>query len=121
MERQCGYFLQRRGPFFAFLNEDSTVKLFIDAVSGESPEEALAFISKSYVKHIDLLEIKNVLNHGLEYKYLVKAEIDKKNLNLKTNSVLIINKDTRNSVMHMHLVREPDVFGNWKIYGIERE
>lgn len=110
-----------RKPYFSILNEDSTARLFIDAILRDATEEAFCYMSRSIPTNIDLHEIQGLLNSSVDYKYLIKAESGTRSKGCKTNSILIINEECRNSIIHVHLVREPDRFGKWKIFGINCE
>lgn len=139
MNGHCGFFLKvkqdsfiykklrlkneemYKKPYFSILNEDSTVKLFLDAILRDATEEAFCYMSRSIPTNIDLMEIQGILNAGSDYKYLIKADTNTKKKLCKTNSILIINEECRNSIIHVHMVREPDRFGNWKIFGINCE
>ena len=108
-------------PFFNILTENSTVKLFLDAVA-HNTEEAAYFISKNCVKSIDLIELKSTFDDG-GFKYLFSIE-DKANGkgNCRTNTVLLFNKKSnQKTILHLYMVREPDQFGQWKIFNVERE
>jgi hypothetical protein len=115
---ECEESLRRTGgPFFHITTERSAVKLFLDAVS-RSAEEASCFLSKKCLKNIDLSELKNCFDGG--YKYLTKGvEIAG---NCRTDIVLAFNKThNEKSVLRLYMVREPDQFGQWKIFNVERE
>jgi hypothetical protein len=71
--------------------------------------------------NVDMREIKGILNGGSDYKYLIKADTGGRFKACKTNSILVINEERRNSIIHLHMVKEPDSFGNWKIFGINCE
>ena len=108
-------------PYFNILTENSTVKLFLDAVA-HNTEEAAYFISKNCVKSIDLNELKSTFDDG-GFKYLFSLE-DSSNShgNCRTNTVLLFNnKSKQNTILHLYMIREPDQFGQWKIFNVERE
>jgi len=112
--------IKRNGkPFFNILTENSTVKLFLDAVA-HNTEEAVCFISKNCVKSIDLFELKSSFDSG-GFKYLYAAQ-ESNTGNCRTNTVLLINgKSKQKTVLRLYMVREPDQFGQWKIFNVERE
>jgi len=110
---------QNGKPFFDILTENSTVKLFLDAVARDT-EEAACFISKNCVKSIDLIELRSSFDGG-GFKYLYPAEENNQG-NCRTNTVLLINNDSKQkTILHLYMVREPDQFGQWKIFNVERE
>ena len=108
-------------PFFNILTENGTVKQFLDAVAHDT-EEAACFISKNCIKSIDLIELKSSFDGG-GFKYLYPAEDEAKNTgNCRTNTVLLFNnKSNQNTIVRLYMVREPDQFGQWKIFNVERE
>jgi len=112
---------QKGKPFFNILTENSTVKLFLDAVAHDT-EEAACFISKNCIKSIDLFELKSSFDGG-GFKYLYPVEDTSNNTgNCRTNTVLLINKKSKQkTVLRLYMVREPDQFGQWKIFNVERE
>jgi hypothetical protein len=108
-------------PFFNILSENSTIKLFLDAIA-HNTEEAVCFISKNCVKSIDLFELKDTFEDG-GFKYLSSME-DAPNgkENRRTNTVLLFNnKSKQKTILRLYMVREPDQFGQWKIFNVERE
>ena len=106
-------------PFINILTENSTVKLFLDAVAHDT-EEAACFISKNCIKSIDLFELKSSYDGG-GFKYLYSAG-ENNSGNCRTNTVLLINKKSKQkTILHLYMVREPDQFGQWKIFNVERE
>lgn len=109
-------------PFFSLSDEAYTVKLFVDALSKSRHEDAKVYISKNFAKDFDLDELSDFFNKMHQYKHLIKVEFSATPKNCKTNSILVLNSDSkRNSIIHLHLVKEPDYFSKWKIYGIEKE
>jgi len=110
---------QNGKPFFNILTENSTVKLFLDAVAHDT-EEAACFISKNCIKSIDLFELKSSFDGG-GFKYLYPVEENSEG-NCRTNTVLLINNSGKQkTILHLYMVREPDQFGQWKIFNVERE
>ena len=112
---------QNGKPFFNILTENSTVKLFLDAVA-QNTEEAECFISKNCIKSIDLLELKSTFDGG-GFKYLYPVPDESNNTgNCRTNTVLLINNNSKQkTILRLYMVREPDQFGQWKIFNVERE
>jgi hypothetical protein len=107
------------GPFFHIMTENSTVKLFLDAVA-QNTEEARCFLSKNCLKTIDLTELKETFEFG-NYKYLIPAEISGAK-NCRTNTVLLFNRsENEKIILRLYMVKEPDQFGQWKIFNVERE
>lgn len=117
-QKPCQDIQREKGnPFFSITNEQSTVKHFLEAVTSSDAESARAYISKSFIGEIDLTELRNTLEIFENYKFLGQPHLPGKSY---TGSVLMFNKN-RNSILKLHMVQEPDSYGNWKIYGIEKE
>jgi hypothetical protein len=108
-------------PFFSILTENSTVKLFLDAIA-HNTEEAACFISKNCARSIDLIELKDTFDDG-GFKYLFSMEeASSEKGNCRTNTVLLFNnKSNQKTILHLYMIREPDQFGQWKIFNVERE
>ena len=108
-------------PFFSILTDNSTVKLFLEAVA-HNTEEAACFISKNCIKSIDLIELKSSFDDGgFKYLFSIDDESNGKG-NCRTNTVLLFNnKSNQKTILHLYMVREPDQFGQWKIFNVERE
>ncbi len=136
--QNCGYFFSTKNNFYSikinlkqykndniFLTlyeEENTVKMFIDALAHNEYDNAESYISKNFAKDFDLYELTDFFNNMEKYKSLIKVEFSPKPKNCKTNSILVMNKDRDSqSIIHLHLIKEPDMFSNWKIYGIEKE
>ncbi|MDR1913849.1 MAG: hypothetical protein LBQ68_05125 [Clostridiales bacterium] len=102
-------------PFFNIMTENTTVKLFLDALAYD-PENASCFISKNCIKRIDLSELKETFGNG-GFKYLPQSTVVK---NGKTNIILLMNSKDK-TILHLYMVREPDRFGQWKIFNVEKE
>jgi hypothetical protein len=96
------------------MTENSTVKLFLDAVARDI-EDARCFISKNCLKTIDLFELKDSFQSGA-YKCLLPVEMPSKNCRMDT--VLLLNEKR---ILRFYMIREPDRFGQWKIVSLERE
>lgn len=118
-------------PFFYIMTEEGMVKQFIEAVTNsQDADDVKPFISKAFNGRLDFTEIRDAFQSGLRYKCLLKAEFRYTPPNCKTNSIVLFQETndqdqeqehTRNTIIHLHMVREPDRFGQWKIYGIEKE
>jgi hypothetical protein len=116
-----GELFQSRRPFFNILTESSTVKLFLDAVAHDD-EYAKCLISKNCIKNIDLSALRETFANG-GFKVLFGhdsafAVPDSKNC--RTNTVLLINNKQK-TILRLYMVREPDQFGQWKIFSVEKE
>lgn len=117
-------FYAERPPFFHILTDNGIATLFLEAVTA-NPDEAWAFVSKHYVNAIDLEALRDVLGQTGKSrlcKSLVKASYISDPKNCLTRSVMVVDPERNmKSILHLHMIKEPDRYGPWKIYGVEQE
>ena len=114
----------QNNPFFSVLDDDKTIKLFLDALANNRYEDAKAYISKRCSYEFDFQELSNFFDRTDNYKCLLNMPFSKAPKNCKIKSLLVmktINNSKENSIIHLQMIEEPDKFGKWKIYGIEKE
>jgi len=95
------------------------VSRFLEAVRA-NPDEAWAFVSKIYSAGLDLNELRELLDAGVQHVKIATYVNSSKNC--LTRSVYV--NDQRRKVrklLHLHMVKEPDQNGKWKIFGVEQE
>ena len=109
-----GVFSFTRPHFFHMLTEEGVAAMFLRTVASDV-EQARAFVSKNSA--VDLNAIKNILERipSTPIINLKKASNGLKK-RTRTRSVLL-----QNCILHFHMVEEPDQFGPWKIYGVDKE
>ncbi|MDR1663393.1 MAG: hypothetical protein LBR83_00525 [Clostridiales bacterium] len=109
-------------PFFHILTDNGIAALFLDTVTA-NPEEALAFVSKHYVGAIDLEALRDTLARANRLcNSWVQAPYNANPKNCLTSSVLLVDREHNTKrLLHLHMIREPDRYGQWKIYGIDQE
>ena len=107
---------------FVTLAEDVTgiASRFLSAVRGKDEDAAKRFLSKRFLagELTDPARLHHALD-GAEQAVcarFIPAEAAK-NAVLAHAEVLL----DKRGVLRLHLIREPDSFGAWKIYAIERE
>ncbi len=105
---------------FRILNDESIANLFLETLLLNGCEAAKRYVSKSFLDRIDLDEIRGFFM-STRYKNLINVEFNHSPKNCRTNSILVLKDDTKNSIIHLHFVHEPDSFGKWKIYAIDKE
>ena len=111
-------------PFFSVLDDDKTIKLFLNALANCQHEDAKVYISKNCGNIFDFEELSNFFDRTDNYKCLLNMQFNKEAKNCKTKSLLVMknqNNSTETSIIHLQMIKEPDKFGNWKICGIEKE
>ena len=118
-----GALLYSRGkPFFNILTDNGIAALFLEAVA-VNPDEAMAFVSKHSAGAIDFEALRDVLgNTNHHCTSWVQASYNSDPKNCMTRSVLLVDPDHNiKRLLHLHMIREPDRYGQWKIYGVEQK
>jgi hypothetical protein len=109
-------------PFFHILTDNGIAVRFLEAVAAD-PEEAMAFVSKHSAGAIDMEALRDILGTaGRLCNSWVQISYNNNPKNCLTRSVLLVDKERNTKqLLHLHMVREPDRYGQWKIYGVEKE
>lgn len=109
-------------PFFHIVTDNSIATLFLAAVAANA-DEAMAFVSKHCIGVIDLDALRDVLGQTNRVcESWVRAPYANDPKNCQTQSVLVVDPERNvNRLLHLHMIREPDRYGQWKIYGVEQE
>jgi hypothetical protein len=97
--------------------------LFLETVA-DNPEDAWAFVSRYYSGNLDLEALRDVLDRGASRlcPLLVNAPYTAEPENRRIRSVLVMDPEGRlKRLLHLHMVKEPDKFGQWKICSVEQE
>ncbi|MCL1788143.1 MAG: hypothetical protein FWG38_09160 [Defluviitaleaceae bacterium] len=85
-----------------------------------NPDKAWAFVSKIYSAGIDLNELRELVISGIQPVRVASYVHSPKNCTTRSFYV----RDKRRKVrklLHLHMVKEPDHNGKWKIFGVEQE
>lgn len=106
-------------PFLLTLNEKETMKYFIDAVEN-SKDQAQSFISKRGFNSINIDEISNLFKGKKYFKCLLDLNVDD-NDNIKTVTLAVGDYINHADIIKVKMIKEPDLFGKWKIFHIEKE
>ena len=85
----------------------------LDVYKRQGTEEARGYLS-SAISGADLEEIKGVFAHAEKYRFFVKETGER----MRTLSLAAAGEK---EVISVGMVAEPDDFGKWKIYCIEKE
>jgi hypothetical protein len=94
---------------------------FLEAVAAD-PDDAWAFVSRHYSGNLDLEALRDVLDTGRLCKWVVKAPYMNDPKNCMTRSVLVLDTERKiKRLLHLRLIKEPDQYGSWKVYGVEQE
>ncbi|GHU53422.1 hypothetical protein AGMMS49975_11440 [Clostridia bacterium] len=105
-------------PFFSILNESSTIRAFLDALSKGATSEAAGYLSQTARKNLDINELCAMVG-SRDYKRLSGRRFI--NTGYKTDAILLIDNESINKIIHLHLVKEPDSVSKWKIFDVESE
>jgi len=114
----------KRQSHFVSMEYDASqqvVSRFIDAVCG-NPDDAWAFVSKIYSARLDLNELQELLTAGVQHVKIATYVNSSKNC--ITRSMYVNQQANGHNVrklLHLHMVKEPDHNGKWKIFGVEQE
>ena len=95
------------------------ISRFIDAVLA-NPDDAWAFVSKVCSASLDLNELRELLDAGVQHVKIATYVNSSKNCQTRC---LYVNDPKRKvcKILHLHMIKEPDHNGKWKIFGVEQE
>ena len=106
-----GSFSFTRPHLFHVLTEEGVAAAFLRTVAADDIEQAKAFVSKNSA--VDLDALRDILESSPNSIVGIK----KAGRGLRnTRSILL-----QDCILHLHMVEEPDQFGPWKIYGVDKE
>jgi len=113
-------------PFFSMEYSDSAEHMmdsFLKAISLDKIDDARVYISKNYLERVDLDELSDALLPGrkLSISYVLKADDNKKTPKDCISRAFLVVDGPRASLFNINMLKEPNSFGKWKIYSIERE
>ena len=116
--------LKNREPYVRMEYDASrqVISRFIDAVLA-NPDDAWAFVSKVYSANLDLNELRELLDAGVQHVKIGAYVNSSKNCQTRSLYVNTGNDSGRKvcKILHLHMVKEPDHNGKWKIFGVEQE
>ncbi|MBR2383429.1 MAG: hypothetical protein IKA89_06750 [Anaerotignum sp.] len=109
-------FDNRKPAYVSLPNPRGTLRSFLQAVESGKKEEAMGYFSTKIAEVVDYEELEGYLKDLKDYycfaedegKGIRRVSVAKKN-----------NKDEE--IFSFRMVAEPDSFGKWKIFSIERE
>ncbi|MCL2593743.1 MAG: hypothetical protein FWD82_10340 [Defluviitaleaceae bacterium] len=105
--------------FLSFVEKEKseyTTKEFLNALKSDFKDDAKAYISRDFVNSIDLHKYENITKKQ-KIPFVICANYDKLPKNCKLDTIMT----TDTEIFHLYMLKEPDKFGKWKIYGIDRE
>ena len=116
-------FLQVKKSYpFAHVQYDKTsqfVTKFLDAVLA-NPDRAWAYVSRICGANLDLNQLQELIGQGVHH--VPAAAYVPLKQNWLTRSMYVIDKDQNTrTLLHLHMVKEPDRNGSWKVFDMEQE
>lgn len=118
-ERSGGIFSFTRPHLFHVLTEEGVAAMFLRTVASDV-ESARAFVSKNSAVDLDaiqhILELENTSTKIIGLQKATESSLKNTIKRARTRSILL-----QNCILHLHMIEEPDQFGPWKIYGVDKE
>ena len=120
-------------PFFCILEQNGrhTINSFMKVAAGDAPNDAAVYLSKKTgaAGFIDIMKINRILKEYSDCIWVKSSNMDEYTHRLKSKgitskcSVLVMNKQksAETILLHLYMIKEPDKYGSWKIYGVENE
>jgi len=113
-------------PLFSVEYSDSAEHMmdsFLKAISLDKIEDARVYISKNYLERVNLDELSDALLPGrkLSVSHVLKASGNKNTPKNCISKAFLVVDGARASLFNINMLKEPNRFGKWKIYSIERE
>ena len=111
---------KKGSPFFSIPNANGIVKSFLEALNNNYFDEAMGYISKNVVEPVNFEEIYSIFEGVKSYKYLISVK--KSSPYLRQVSIAVKKQPkSKIEIINLKMVNEPDSFGKWKIYHVEKE
>ena len=113
-------------PFFSAAYSDTaehTIDSFLKAMRLDKIEDAKVYISKNYLDRVDLDELSDelLLGRKLSISCVLKTGGTKMPPKDCVSKAFLIVDGKGASLFNINMLKEPNSFGKWKIYSIERE
>ena len=109
------------GISIPYMNDHSVAARFLEAVQ-VNPADAWAFVSKICANSLDLEALHEILGANISYRPVPMATYFNDTKNCMTRSLYIEDpKRNLRRLLHLRMVKQPDKYGIWKIYGVEQE
>lgn len=108
-------FDNRKPAYVSLPNPRGTLRSFLQAVESGKKEEAMGYFSSRVAEAVDYEEMEGFLKDLKEYHCFA----DESRNGIRTVSVTGNQKD--GEIFSFRMVAEPDSYGKWKIFSIEKE
>lgn len=104
-------------PYFSLPNPSGTVRSFLRALEKDSQDEAMGYLSDSVASVADLDDIKKIFGEKKELHFFSDDILNE----IRTVSLACRSAEGKTEVISVRMVAEPNRYGKWKIYCIEKE
>ena len=101
-------------PYFSISDTRGTVLAFLQALQSNRTEEARGYLSRTVENGADMEQIRKFFSSEGSYCLFLEEKGE------RTRTVSLACADRREMIF-LRLVTEPDDYGRWKIYEIEKE
>lgn len=115
MEDAC--FSNGQTAYFSLPNPSGTVCSFLSALAADEGDEAMGYLSAEVSYLADLEQVKKLFEKTKEYHFFS----DEVTNDIRTVSLACGNQEGKTEIISMRMVAEPNDYGKWKIYYIEKE
>ena len=115
LEDSC--FNSTKSPFMSLPNPSGTVRSFLSALQKERHDEVMGYFSQSVAAIADIDEIKDLFLVEGKYHFFSDEELN----GTRTVALATSDRADQTQVIFVHMISEPDAYGKWKIYSIEKE
>jgi hypothetical protein len=66
--------------------------------------------------------LRDLLGQDEQYAYLINIPYESESKNRRSAAVMVMDPERKvQRLLRLHMVKEPDRYGMWKIYGVEQE
>ena len=113
LEDAC--FDNRKPPYVSLPNPRGTLRSFLQAVEKGKKEEAMGYFSCKVASAVDYEEIEGLLKDIKEYHCFAEENRD------GIRTVSLAQKGREEEILSFRMIAEPDSYGKWKIFCIEKE
>ena len=105
----------RKPAYVSLPNPRGTLRSFLQAVGSGKKDEAMGYFSSKVAEVVDYEEMEGFLKDLKEYHCFPEEEGN------GIRRVSVAGKNTEGEIFSFRMVAEPDAYGKWKIFSIERE
>lgn len=108
-------FDNRKPAFVSLPNPRGTLRSFLHAVENGKKEEAMGYFSSRVAEAVDYEEMEGFLKELKAYHCFSEESVG------GVRTIAVAGEEQGGAVFSFRMVAEPDSYGKWKIFSIERE